>query len=193
MIIKRIIFIVAALFLLTFVLYFYRNNTKDIEKPSLKKLPATESEVKKMQISSTAFENNASIPAKFTCDGENTNPPLEISGVPDNASGLVLVVEDPDAPSKTWIHWILFNIPPQTKEIKEDSVPGDSVQGMNDFQEADYGGPCPPSGAHHYHFKLYALDKTLDLASGATLSDVTQEMAGHIIAQTELVGLYTNE
>lgn len=193
MIIKRIIYIIAALFLLTFVMYFYRNNTKDIEKSSLKKLPVTESEVRKMQISSTAFENNATIPAKFTCDGENINPPLEISDVPDNASGLVLVVDDPDAPSKTWIHWILFNIPPQTKEIKEDSVPGDSVQGMNDFQEADYGGPCPPSGAHHYHFKLYALDKTLDLSSGASLSDVTQEMAGHIIAQTELVGLYANE
>ena len=112
-----------------------------------------------MKIISEVFENKQMIPQKYTCDGENINPPLQITDIPSNTESLVLIVDDPDAPSGDWIHWLVWNINPQTKEIMEDSVPENAVVGTNDFKKMEYDGPCPPSGTHRYVFKVLALEK----------------------------------
>jgi len=143
-----------------------------------------------MKIESPAFKNNEMIPSKYTCDGENINPPLKISGIPENALSLALIVDDPDATAKTWVHWTLWNIDSKTVEIPENSVPKGAVQGITDFRVPGYGGPCPPSGAHRYFFKLYALDITLNLESSATVGNIEEAMKGHILGSAELIGLY---
>lgn len=139
-----------------------------------------------LKVTSPAFQQGEKIPAKYTCDGENVNPELIIENIPAGTKSLVLVVEDPNAPTGTWVHWVLFNIPP-TNNIKENSVPGD--EGMNDFKKTTYGGPCPPSGSHRYYFRVYALDSMLNL-SFATKADVELEMKEHILAKGELMGKY---
>jgi len=128
------------------------------------------------------------IPSKYTCDGYNVNPPLNIRGIPEGTKSLVLIVDDPDAPIGTWVHWVVWNIPPK-EEIGEDSVPG--TEGLNDFRKHSYGGPCPPSGTHRYFFKVYALDTKLDLKRNSRKRDVERAMKGHILAQGQLVGLYS--
>lgn len=143
-----------------------------------------------MKISSTAFEQNGQIPKKYTCDGSDVNPPLKFEGIPSEAKSLVLIVDDPDAPVGTWVHWVLWNIDPKTSEIKENSVPKGAKQGMNDFRKHDYGGPCPPSGTHRYFFKLYALDITLNLGPNATKRDIESSIEGHILDKAELIGFY---
>jgi Raf kinase inhibitor-like YbhB/YbcL family protein len=143
-----------------------------------------------LQITSPAFQNNSSIPAKYTCQGQDISPPLRLAGVPQNAKSLVLLMDDPDAPMGTWDHWILFNIPPETTAIAENSVPAGAVVGRNSWPKNSYGGPCPPSGTHRYFFKLYALDSTLDLTSNVTKRDVERAMDGRVIAQAQLVGTY---
>lgn len=140
-----------------------------------------------MKISSPDFAHMGKIPAKFTCDGDDINPTFMIENIPSNAKSLSLIVDDPDAPAKTWVHWVVFNIP-LVATIAEDSIPG--AQGFNDFQRNNWGGPCPPSGIHRYFFKLYALDISLSLDEGATKEEVEAAMEGHVIAQTEIIGLY---
>lgn len=145
-----------------------------------------------MKIESPVFKNNELIPPKYTCDGENINPPLKLDEVPENTKSLVLIVDDPDAPMGTWVHWTIWNINPQTVEISENSCPQGAVEGITDFGIAGYGGPCPPSGTHRYFFKLYALDvSTLDLMSSANASDVRKELKNHILAQAQIIGLYS--
>ena len=141
-----------------------------------------------MKIFSPAFQHNQTIPSKFTCEGEDKNPALAISDVPADAKTLALIVDDPDAPGKTWVHWVVFNIPPTLQQISENSIPG--KQGMNDFGRLNFGGPCPPSGEHRYFLKLYALDTTLNLKEGVTKKQVEAAMQGHILSQAELIGLY---
>ena len=143
-----------------------------------------------LTISSTAFRHNGMVPAKYTCDGTDVSPPLAIEGVPENATSLALIVDDPDAPAGTWVHWVVWNIDPKTKEIAEGSVPKGAQQGMNDFRRRDYGGPCPPSGTHRYFFKLYALDTLLSLGTGAEKADLERSMHGHVLARAEIIGLY---
>lgn len=143
-----------------------------------------------MKLLSSVFENNQSIPPKYTCDGENVNPPLEIKEMPEGAETLVLIVDDPDAPGGTFVHWIVWNIPPSISLIKENSAPEGAIQGINDFGKNSYSGPCPPSGTHHYHFKLYALDQSLVLDSAARKEDLEKAMETHILEQAELIGLY---
>lgn len=143
-----------------------------------------------MKLTSPDFENNQMIPAKFTCDGMDINPPLEISEVPSSAQSLVLTVDDPDAPMGTWDHWLVWNIDPSAVLIEENSVPKKAVQGKNSFGKQPYGGPCPPSGTHRYFFKLYALDTQLTLAPSSDKSDLTSAMSGHVLGQAEIVGLY---
>lgn len=143
-----------------------------------------------MKLSSSVFENNQLIPAKYTCDGEDINPPLQISEVPEGTKSLALIIDDPDAPMGTWDHWIVWNINPSVSFIKENSVPEGGVQGMNDFGKQPYGGPCPPSGTHRYFFKLYALDKELELDSSSKKEVLERAMEGHILDKAELVGLY---
>jgi Raf kinase inhibitor-like YbhB/YbcL family protein len=142
-----------------------------------------------MKITSSAFHEGANIPSKFTCDGSDTSPPLQIAGVPSGAKTLVLIVDDPDAPSGLFTHWLVWNIPPQTGSIAEGSAP-QGVQGANDFGKSGYRGPCPPPGTHRYSFKIFALDHELELRSGAKRSQVDAAMKGHVIAQGELVGRY---
>ncbi len=143
-----------------------------------------------MKISSPAFKHNEMIPSKFTCDGADVNPALMIEGVPAEAKTLALIVDDPDAPRGTWVHWVVWNIDPKTKEIKENSVPAGAKQGMTDFRQKNYGGPCPPPGTHRYFFKLYALDTVLDLGTNADKAKLEAAMKGHIIGQAELIGRY---
>lgn len=139
------------------------------------------------------FANNGSLPAKYTCDGEKINPALSIGGVPKQAKSLVLIVDDPDAPSGTFTHWTVWNIDPSVKSIKENSVPGGAVQGAATADGTGYVPPCPPSGIHRYRFKLYALDSMLDLLAGASISELSTAMNGHVIVQTELVGSYQRQ
>ncbi len=155
-----------------------------------------------MKLSSPVFENNQFIPLKYTCDGENVSPPLNIGKVPEKTKSLVLIIDDPDAPMGTWDHWIVWNINPYIHQIKENEVPeGLSVsntsqavsvamEGLNSFKKHSYGGPCPPSGVHHYHFKLYALSKILDIDFTSKKKDVEKAMEGFILDKAELIGLY---
>jgi len=143
-----------------------------------------------LKISSPVFENNGYMPEKYTCDGKNSNPPLVIENVPSKAKSLALIVDDPDAPRGTWVHWVLWNITPETKEIKENAVTTGATQGLNDFRIHDYRGPCPPSGTHRYFFKMYALDTILNLNSSATKTDMEKAMQGHILEQAQIIGLY---
>lgn len=144
-----------------------------------------------MELKSRAFGNNKMIPRKYTCDGSNISPPLEISGVPAEAQSLVLIVHDPDAPvAGGWTHWILLNVDPGTIVIEERGVPAGAIEAQTSFDKPGYGGPCPPSGTHHYGFRLYALNSRLMLDENANKADVEHNMEGHIIDQTTLVGLY---
>lgn len=145
-----------------------------------------------MKLQSSAFEHNANIPSKYTCDGENINPPLQISDVPDNAASLVLIMDDPDAikpAGKVWDHWIVFNMPVDTTDIEENSQP-QGIAGSNTRENLSYGGPCPPDAEHRYFFKLYALDIELALVEGSSKKEVEKAMEGHVLAYAELIGLY---
>jgi len=153
--------------------------------------PAKEATVSaKMTLKSPAFGPNEAIPRKYTGDGEDTSPPLSWSGAPAEAKQLALIVDDPDAPAKTWVHWVVWNIRAETKEIPAGSVPPGALQGRNDFGRPGWGGPCPPSGTHRYFFKLYALDALLPLPSGASKAQLEEAMKGHVLEKAELIGLY---
>jgi Raf kinase inhibitor-like YbhB/YbcL family protein len=145
-------------------------------------------EFKALTVSSSAFKENQTIPVKYTCMGDDINPPLEISHIPDEARSLALIVDDPDAPVKTWVHWIVWNIP-ITHHIEENTVPGQ--EGKNDFGKTSWGGPCPPGGTHRYFFKVYALDTLLKLSAGANKQQLEQAMHGHILAYGSLMGLFS--
>jgi len=165
-------------------------------------------ESKVMQITSTAFKEGETIPVKYTCDSVDVSPPLEISGVPEGAKSLALICDDPDAPVGTWVHWVVFNIPPDVKTLPEDvekkvmaNISGDStevmaVQGMTDFGGFGYGGPCPPKGpAHRYFFKLYALDGMVDfdekkIKAGVTKKELLEKIEAHVVAEAVLMGKY---
>jgi len=143
-----------------------------------------------LTITSPAFAHKDEIPARYTCDGEDINPALRIDAVPDRAKALALIVDDPDAPAGTWVHWVVWNIPPQTREMRENGLPAEAVQGLNDWKRNRYGGPCPPSGTHRYFFRLYALDTVLNLAATTSKAALLRAMEGHVIAQGELMGTY---
>jgi Raf kinase inhibitor-like YbhB/YbcL family protein len=143
-----------------------------------------------LSIASPAFLPDGMIPSKYTCDGADVNPPLLIGHVPEKTRSLALIVDDPDAPVGTWVHWVVWNIGADTKEIPENSAPPGALQGTNDFRKQEYGGPCPPSGTHRYFFKLYALDSAPAVKAGATKAQVEEAMKGHVLAQAELIGLY---
>jgi Raf kinase inhibitor-like YbhB/YbcL family protein len=145
-----------------------------------------------MKITSSAFQEGGNIPSKFTCDGSDTSPPLQIAEVPAGAKSLALVVDDPDAPSGLFTHWMVWNISPKSSTIAEGGALK-GVHGTNDFGKSSYGGPCPPSGTHRYYFKIFALDRELDLPAGAERSQLDAAIKGHVIAQGELVGHYARK
>ncbi len=143
--------------------------------------------IRDIRVFSEAFEPKGMIPKKYTCNGDNVNPSLRFEGIPEEAKSLVLIMDDPDTPMGTFTHWVIWDIEP-VAGIEEDSIPG--VEGMNDFRKIGYGGPCPPSGTHRYFFRVYALDKKLEIKAGAGRKDVENAMIGHILAEGELVGKY---
>jgi Raf kinase inhibitor-like YbhB/YbcL family protein len=151
------------------------------------------------KITTTAFEPDGPIPVEYTCDGANQSPPLAWSGVPDGTLSLALLVEDPDAPSGTWSHWVVYNLPPDLHELPVRVPPGERTnwggwQGKNDFGKLGYGGPCPPPGpAHHYYFYLFALDGELELSPEATRQALRRQIQGHVLAQAELMGYYSRQ
>lgn len=149
-----------------------------------------------LDLSSTAFSNGRPIPSVHTCKGRDISPALSWQGVPNGTKSLALIMDDPDAPMGTFVHWVIYNIPAASSDLPE-AVPGTakladgSLQGLNDMGAAGYAGPCPPSGTHRYFFKLYALDSPLALGSGATKEQLLAAMQGHILAQGELMGTYS--
>ena len=142
---------------------------------------------KQIKISSSAFKENDFIPAKYTCEGTDVNPPLTIENIPEDAKSLAIIVDDPDARAATWVHWVMWNIP-VTHQLKENHAPG--AQGINDFGRHKYNGPCPPGGIHHYYFKIYALDNVLGIPEGSNKKELEKAMSDHIIAFGEIIGLY---
>jgi Raf kinase inhibitor-like YbhB/YbcL family protein len=140
-----------------------------------------------MKVSSD-FSDNSKIPSKYTCDGKNVAPRLIVSDIPSHAKVLVLIVDDSDAPSGTWVHWTVFDVAVSSSEMEIDGSLG--KEGLNDFGNVGYGGPCPPSGMHHYHFKVYALGAEIGLARGASKKDIEAAMKGEILAEAELIGIY---
>jgi Raf kinase inhibitor-like YbhB/YbcL family protein len=161
-------------------------------------LPRTEGTMS-LTITSTAFTDGGEIPSRYTCQGDDVSPPLDWRGVPDTARSLVLIVDDPDAPDPkapriTWVHWVLFNLPPDTTGLPEDTspenLPQGTGQGMNNWNRTGYGGPCPPVGRHRYFHKLYALDTVLALSGKPNARKLETAMQGHVICQAELVGTY---
>lgn len=144
----------------------------------------------KLTLKSPSFEREESIPEKYTCDGKNLSPPLEIKGVPEEAGSLALVLDDPDAPGQIFDHWVLWNIDPEVCKIEEGKSP-ECVKGKNDFGKLEYGGPCPPSGTHRYRFKLYALESKIDLPPGSSKEELEEEIEGRTLDKTKLVGFYS--
>lgn len=148
------------------------------------------------RIESSAFQPKEKIPVKYTCDGEDLSPPLAWFEPPPGTNSFALISDDPDAPVGTWVHWVLYNLPMDTRELEEglpksETLPNGALQGLTDFRTPGYGGPCPPAGKpHRYFFKLYALDTPLALAPKSTKADLLVAMNGHVLAQAELVGTY---
>jgi hypothetical protein len=148
-----------------------------------------------IQVTSTAFKEGEMIPRQYTCDGKDVSPPLAWSGVPQETKSIALICDDPDAPMGTWVHWVLFNLPPTSSSLSEGvsssrSLDNGGKHGKNDFRKLGYGGPCPPGGTHRYYFKLYALDSMLTLDSGISKADLVKAMQGHILAEGQLRGKY---
>lgn len=150
------------------------------------------------ELISTAFGQGEPIPAKYSCDGEDVSPPLAWGEPPAGTQSLALIMDDPDAPGGTWDHWILFNIPPELRALQEDlpitgknQDPEAIFVGNNSWGRAGYGGPCPPSGTHRYFFKMYALDTTINLLPGATKQELLNAMEGRILAESELMGMFS--
>jgi Raf kinase inhibitor-like YbhB/YbcL family protein len=149
-----------------------------------------------LELRSSAFSEGSRIPSKYTCDGEDTSPPLTWTGIPAGGKSLALTCDDPDAPSGLWVHWVVFDLPPSATGLPEGLPPtpeisGGGRQGKNDFRKIGYGGPCPPSGTHRYVFTLYALDSTSDLPAGATRQDLLAAMKNHVLGQAALTGTYS--
>jgi Raf kinase inhibitor-like YbhB/YbcL family protein len=152
-----------------------------------------------LTLKSSAFDHGGEIPSEYTCEGEDVSPPLVWTGVPETARSLVLIIDDPDAPDPkapkmTWVHWVVFNIPPDVsglpKGIEPAKFPPGMAEGLNDWQRTGYGGPCPPIGRHRYFHKLYALDTVLEGMNSPTKAKVEAAMKGHVIAETALIGTY---
>ena len=150
------------------------------------------------QLKSTAFQDGTAIPAVYTCDGRDISPPLDWGVPPEGTNSLALISDDPDAPAGTWVHWVIYNLPPTLQGLpeafpKDAQRPDGTRQGNTDFRRTGYGGPCPPSGTHRYFFKLYSLDTMLSVPPGATARQLEQAMQGHIVAEARLMGTYARK
>ncbi len=182
-----LIAVIVFLILISVTLFVYNppasNNSNDTLNINL---------TNQMKIKSV-FENNTKIPEKYTCDGEDISPPLEISEIPKNAKTLAIIVDDPDAPVGTWLHWTIWNIAVNGSSISLGEGEASGTEGKNDFGNIEYGGPCPPSGTHRYFFKVYALNIGLSLEKGASKKQLEKAIQGHILDKAELIGLYSKK
>ena len=166
--------------------------------PTPTTMPEKGDQAMAFELTSSVFTQGEPIPVKYTCDGEDISPPLEWGDPPQGTRSFALINDDPDAPVGTWDHWILYNLPSEARSLPE-AIPSDaelsdgSQHGQNSWRRPGYGGPCPPSGTHRYFFKLYALDTTLDLASGVNKEQLLQAMEGHVLGQAELMGIYSRK
>lgn len=182
--------------LLSAILLCACRSDKSANRNALSNVNTKGSEQAEIKINSTVFQDGAMIPRPYTCDGPNVSPSLKWEGVPAGAKTLALIADDPDAPNKTWVHWVLYNLPADVKGLvenvpKQSSLAGGSgLQGKNDFGQIGYDGPCPPNGTHRYYFKLYALDAELSLEPGATKEELLKAMDGHVVAGGQLMGKY---
>lgn len=150
----------------------------------------------RITVTSPAFNDGEMIPKKHTCDGEDASPAISWTGMPEECETFALITDDPDAPAKTWVHWVVFNMPGSQFDLpegvpQERELPGGALQGVNDMKKIGYNGPCPPGGTHRYYFKIYALDVRLDLQPGATKAELLEAMEGHILAEGQLMGRYS--
>jgi len=192
---KKLIIII----LISFVLCGCKQEEKTIpEKKEEQTVRPERKDTINMEIKSSAFENEGMIPSEYTCDGKNISPQFKWENIPDHTKSLALICDDPDAPAGDWVHWVIFNIPPDVTELEENIPPGKelkngTVQGLNDFRKNGYGGPCPPSGTHRYYFKLFALDIMLAPDANAKKSDLLDAMQGHILAQAQIMGKYKRQ
>jgi Raf kinase inhibitor-like YbhB/YbcL family protein len=199
----RVFVVIALLVLFSGCISDQSGTTAGDESPTNKETPSEqwtqkegEAILKQISISSDAFENGGSLPVDYTRDGDDCSPALSWEGLPEGTRSIALIVDDPDAPGKTWVHWVIYNIPASRNGLpsgvaKNNTLDDGSLQGMNDFGKIGYGGPCPPAGKpHRYVFKVYALDTTLSLKSGAAKAQLEAAMSGHILAQGELIGKY---
>jgi len=160
-------------------------------------MPAEETSTRRgtMELKSSAFSQGRAIPSKYTCEGQDVSPPLTWTETPPGTKSLALIADDPDAPMGTWVHWVVYNLPPATRQLPEEfptdgRLPDGTIQGKTDFGRTGYGGPCPPSGTHRYFFHLFALDTTLTLPSASTAKQLKAAMQGHILAEAQLMGTY---
>jgi len=177
------IIIIGVILVLTYN-YFEKENPNNIQ--NINQLATTN-----MKITIDSFKNGENIPLKYSCDGDNINPEIKITEIPQEAQSLVLIMDDPDAPMGVFTHWVIFNIPASsTIIINENSIPQNSVLGLNSASQTSYVGPCPPTGTHRYYFKVFALDSLLNLKDGAKREEIEKEMANHIIDQTQYLGLH---
>src|SRR3989344_4227757 len=188
---KYFLAILIILIAVAILLFTNKSKNDNLKEPVSQNTGTKESLKSNMKIISPVFENNQSIPKKYSCDGENVNPPLQFVDIPQNAKSLVLIVDDPDAPNGTFDHWVVFNIDPQAIEVKENSIPDNGVVGKSSTGSSKWVSPCPPSGTHRYFFKLYALDIILDISQNSNKEAVLDAMKEHVIAQSELIGLYS--
>jgi len=159
---------------------------------------ASEDVTMPVTLTSSAFTEGAAIPSTYTCEGRDVSPPLAWTDPPAGTKGFALIGDDPDAPGQTWVHWVLYNLPPSARRLPEavspeQELPDGARQGRTDFGRIGYGGPCPPSGTHRYFFKLYALDAMLSLPPGATKSQLEAAMKGHVLAEAQLMGTYRRQ
>lgn len=180
----KIILIVAMAVLLAGLIFI---TFKLIQKPKVLNNPNN----LPMKLTSPAFVNNQYLPSKYTCDGNGINPILEFTDRPNEAKSLALIFDDPDAPAGTFVHWVIWNLLPDTAQLDEGALPGGAIVGKNTTGENNYVPPCPPSGVHHYTFKLYALDIVLNLSPTTDKAGLETAMQGHVLSQAELVGLYS--
>src|SRR2546423_8256086 len=166
-----------------------------VRHETLSSTPTPQTTGGSIKLTSTAFKDGEPMPRQYTCDGVNVSPPLEWSGVPKSAKVIAIIADDPDAPSGTWVHWVLYNLPAENIGMVEnlpatENLKAGGFQGKNDFEKIGYGGPCPPSGTHRYFFKIYALDSELPLKASATKADVEKAISGHVLAQDQLMGTF---
>jgi Raf kinase inhibitor-like YbhB/YbcL family protein len=182
---KRIFFIIGVFFCTALAVFFVKRS-----QSSVLPTPVREPLASEFSLVSSGFLPASKIPSRFTCDGANVSPPLEITDVPKNTKSLVIIVDDIDTPQQTWVHWLVWNIQPDTKTIAMGNIPKGAAVGTNSFGNTTYGGPCPPSGRHRYVFRLYAIDTYLVLTGSAIKKNVIDAMNTHVIGQTELMGYY---